>query len=442
MAGSIQRLSNYAIVLFVLPGLYLGVSTASAQETIVPLQLSFSDPGARSMGFGGAFVALADDATAALANPAGLVQLVRPEVSIEARNWRYSTPYTHRGRVENLPSGVGIDTIAGLASSRSGYDANGLSFLSIAYPVGDWSVALFRHQYADLEFAGETQGLFGGGSSCCQTRIWDQRSTSDVEIGSYGLSVAYRINDRLSIGATAVRYDMSLVATTNEFWWDDDSIQSFFEPNSYLPDRSVRQQELRVDEDSWAFAGGFLWTPSRNWRIGGVYRQGLDASISVEATAGPASDFGVPPGTTIFEATGIPLEFPDIWGLGFAYRGQQERLTIIFQWDRVNYSDIPQSMGLDDATIDDADELHLGAEYVFLDSTPVFAVRLGMWLDPDHQMRSTADEPFVRALQPAGDDEIHFTAGVGVAVERFQVDVAFDYSDLVKTASLSAIYNF
>ena len=442
MAGTVDRLWNRVMVLFVLPGLYFGVGNASAQETIVPLQISFSDPGARSMGFGGAFVALADDATAALANPAGLVQLVRPEFSIEARNWRYSTPYTNRGRVENLPSGVGIDTIAGLVSSRSRYETNGPSFLSIAYPVGGWSVALFRHENADLEFAGETQGLFGGGSSCCQTRIWDQRSTSDLEISSFGLSVAYRINDKLSIGATAIRSDLSLVATTNEFLWDDDTIQSFFEQSSYLPDRSVRQQVLWVDDDDWAFAGGFLWTLSPNWRIGGVYRQGLDTTLSVEATAGPASDFGVPPGTTIFEATGIPLEFPDIWGLGFAYRGSQERLTISFQWDRVNYSNIPRSMGLDDATIDDADELHLGAEYVFLDSTPVFAVRLGMWLDPDHQMRSTADEPFVRALQPAGHDEVHITAGVGVAMERFQVDVAFDYSDPVKTASLSAIFNF
>ena len=442
MAGTIDRLSNCVKVLSALVALSFGVGNASAQETIVPLQLSFSDPGARSMGFGGAFVALADDATAALANPAGLVQLVRPEFSIEARNWHYSTPYTHRGRVENLPSGVGIDTIAGLASSRSSYRAEGLSFLSIAYPLGRWSVALFRHQYADLEFAGETQGLFGGGSSCCQTRIWDQRSTSDLELRSYGLSVAYRINDKLSIGATAVHNDPSLVATTNEFLWDDDTIQSFFEQSSYLPDRSVRQQLLWVDDDDWAFAGGFLWTLSPNWRFGGVFRQGLDTTLSVEATAGPASDFGVPPGTTIFEATGIPLEFPDIWGLGFAYRSAQERLTISVQWDRVNYSDIPRSMGLDDATIDDANELHFGAEYVFLDSTPVYAVRIGMWLDPDHQMRSTADEPFVRALQPAGTDEIHITAGVGVAMERFQVDVAFDYSDFVKTASLSAIYNF
>ena len=442
MAGFSDRLANRIAFLTIVPGICLMSGVALAQETIIPLQLSFSDPGARSMGFGGAFVALADDATSALANPAGLVQLARPEVSVEVRNWNYSTPYTVGGRVENLPSGVGIDTVEGIVSATSGYDVNGLSFLSLAYPVGNWSLAVFRHEFADLEFAGQTQGLFGGGSSCCQSRIWDQRSTSDLEISSHGLSIAYRVNDKLSIGITGVHYDASLAATTNEFLWDDDTIDSFFERSSYLPDRSVRSQVVSVDDSTWAIAGGFLWKPSPSWRVGSVYRQGFESTISTEVTAGPASNFGVPPGTIIFEAAAIPLEFPDILGVGFAYRSPDERLTVSFQWDRIEYSDIPRSLGLDDSTIDDANELHLGAEYVFLDATPVWAVRLGTWLDPDHQMRSTADEPFVRALQPAGDNEIHFAAGVGVAMERFQIDLALDYSDPVKTASLSAIFNF
>ena len=38
--------------------------------------------GARAMGTGGAFIAVADDATAVSYNPAGLAQLLRPEVSL------------------------------------------------------------------------------------------------------------------------------------------------------------------------------------------------------------------------------------------------------------------------------------------------------------------------------------------------------------------------
>ena len=116
------------ILILLLVGL-LAPARLWGQQTIVPLQLSFSDPGARSMGFGGAFVALADDATAAFANPAGLVQLIRPEVSVEARSWSYSTPYTVGGRAEGLPSGSGLDSTVGLKTATSSYDATGLSFL-------------------------------------------------------------------------------------------------------------------------------------------------------------------------------------------------------------------------------------------------------------------------------------------------------------------------
>jgi len=442
MAIRIERQSSHCGVLILLLIFSLAPGSVSGQESIVPLQLSFSDPGARSMGFGGAFVALADDATAALANPAGLVQLLRPEVSIEARSWNYSTPYTVGGRAEGLPSGVGIDTTAGLTAAKSDYDVTGLSFLSVAYPIDNWSFALFRHEYANLRFFGATQGLFGGGSNCCQIRLWDQEWTNDLDIVSYGLSAAYRLSEKLSVGLGIVYYDSSLTATTAEFLWDEDTTESFFEPNSYLPDRSVRNLTLFVDDSDWALSGGFLWTLSESWRFGGVYRQGFETTIGTEVTAGQAVDFGVPPGGVIFRATGIPLDFPDIYGFGFVYRGPDGHLTVSLQWDHVEYSDIANSIGLDNSTIDDADELHLGAEYVFFGSTPIIAIRLGTWLESDHQERATTDDPFTRALQPGGDDEMHYTAGLGVAFERFQIDLAMDFADLVDTVSLSAIYNF
>jgi hypothetical protein len=115
---------------------------------------------------------------------------------------------------------------------------------------------------------------------------------------------------------------------------------------------------------------------------------------------------------------------------------------VSFQWNRVEYSDIPASLELDDQTIDDADELHLGAEYIFLSSTPIIAVRLGTWLEPDHQMRATVDDPYTRALLQPGDDEMHYSAGLGLAMQRFQVDFALDFADRLNTFSLSAIYNF
>ena len=180
---------------------------------------------------------------------------------------------------------------------------------------------------------------------------------------------------------------------------------------------------------------------SERWRIGGVYRDGFEATLGNDVTIGVAVDYGVPPGT-VMSIRGVPVEFPDIYGLGLAYRAPDGRLTLSMQWDRVRYSVIPKSIGLDDQTIDDADELHFGAEYVFLDSTPVVAIRVGTWLDPAHQMYATVDDPYTRALLPRGSDEWHYTAGLGIATQRFQIDIAADLAERLDTISLSAIYNF
>ena len=54
--------------------IYQDISIASSPNPV--------GSGARAVGMGGAFIAVADDATAASWNPAGLVQLERPELSI------------------------------------------------------------------------------------------------------------------------------------------------------------------------------------------------------------------------------------------------------------------------------------------------------------------------------------------------------------------------
>ena len=71
--------------------------------------------------------AAADDASTAGTNPAGMTQLIRPEFSIEARNWDHVTPYSVSGRVEGLPSGFGIDTTVGLREALSGHDVTGIA---------------------------------------------------------------------------------------------------------------------------------------------------------------------------------------------------------------------------------------------------------------------------------------------------------------------------
>ncbi len=137
------------------------------------------------------------------------------------------------------------------------------------------------------------------------------------------------------------------------------------------------------------------------------------------------------------------VDFPDNYGLGVAYRSTDGRLTLGLEWDRVTYSKPLESLEVDDQSIDDVDQYHLGGEWVFLQTRPVLALRMGVWHEPDHQTRANdeADE-FTRALLRPGEDQLHFAVGLGAAFDTFQVDGAVDYSDMVTTLSISAIYSF
>ncbi len=77
-----RRASQLVCQILVL--LVAGSSTAGAQHFSRTNQglSNITGTGARALGMGGAFIAIADDATAASWNPAGLAWLVRPEMSV------------------------------------------------------------------------------------------------------------------------------------------------------------------------------------------------------------------------------------------------------------------------------------------------------------------------------------------------------------------------
>ncbi len=137
------------------------------------------------------------------------------------------------------------------------------------------------------------------------------------------------------------------------------------------------------------------------------------------------------------EANVFPL--PDVFGLGVAFK-PLDALTVAFEWDRVKYSQI--FMEDDTARLDDGDELHLGVEYAFIRANRIIAVRSGVWLDPDHRIRTVSNNVVEQALLRGGDDELHYTVGLGLAFDRFQIDLGVDFSELVDRVALSAIYNF
>jgi long-subunit fatty acid transport protein len=431
---------------FIVLALSLAVASGvRAQDEGIPptFEFSFSNPGARSLGFGGAFVALADDATAAFANPAGLIQLARPEISLEGRYWGYSTPYVGGGRIFGEPFGVGLDTTAGLRTETSSADLVGLSFLSFVYPQKRWSVAIYRHQLANYEFYGEMKGLYSGPwpGGIQVRREFDLSQVVNLEIVSYGLAGAYSVNESLSLGVGLAYSEgqMSFLTRSHGVQATGVPADILFAERPLTDENVLAALSFEVDSSDWSFSAGFLWRLSRGWSLGGSWRQGPELDGLLEFRAGPTIPPPIPPGTLLARAQEV-LDLPDVYGLGVAYRFPDERLTLSFEWDRVEYSSIFTADS--SLSMEDGNELHLGGEYVFLGSTPLVALRAGIWSDPDHEVAYSGDNYVAAALLQPGDDTLHYAAGLGLAFARFQVDVGVDFSDLVDTASLSIIYSF
>jgi long-subunit fatty acid transport protein len=424
-----------------LPWLVLLAATPVAHAQPAALEFSFSNPGARSLGLGGAFVALADDATAAYANPAGLIQLTRKEISGEFRVWDYSTPFVVGGRLSGEPTGIGLDNTAGLRTENSNEKTSGLSFLSFVYPGKRWSVAVYRHLLADFRASTRTQGFFedlGGGIT---NRTEDLQRSAELEIVNYGLSASFRVVDRFSLGF-GLSYHVGDLTNTVDFYLP----QTVFGPNSYAPDQRLVTQILTIDGTDWAFNFGFLWNFTDRWSLGGVYREAPTFDFVIGVLTGPA--FQPPtPENTLVDSAGTKITLPDVYGLGLAFRSTGGAVTASLEWDRVEYSNLIDSIqnekiDTSETSVDDVDELRVGFEYVFLRTTPVVAARAGVWHDPAHRIHWIGDDLLDQAVFSQGDDEIHFAVGVGLAFKNFQLDLAGDFSEVVDTAALSAIYKF
>ncbi len=170
--------------------------TDSDVNSVVPFNLA--NPGARSLGMGGAFLGLADDATAAYTNPAGLTQLSEAEVSIEGRYTKYSVPFVNGGSTPIDP----FDTEA-LHAATASNSVNNMSFLSIVYPHESWEFALFRDEviHYNNSFTGslepETVTFPDGGVF----DVFPIAGTQSVKVIDYGFSVAWKVNDGVSLGA-------------------------------------------------------------------------------------------------------------------------------------------------------------------------------------------------------------------------------------------------
>lgn len=445
-------------------------------EALSGLQFNFGNPGARSLGMGGAFLGLADDASAAEANPAGLTILRKPEVSIEVRNYLEQQLFTTSGtfpEVERTPFSHHSDRAV-------------VTFASAVIPVKNFTFGLYFHEPLNNEGGGvvapfeddltgeftplpnfylptEIQGQdvvpvgdpisqqqceqrrvdLNNPFACLEYRLDPFISVLSVRQRTFGVTGAWQLHPKFSIGVTARHQRFLESAATFRF-------NTNFDPTQVLIQATAEEQNGQVElveETDTTFAVGFKWSPTDRVSFGGVYKQGPSFSAPIfYADANTGFEFG--------QAAETNFHIPDIAGLGVSVR-PIPALTLNLDAVHVTYSNLVDDFvssvadvqGLEEPfRANDVTELRFGTEYLFSTKIP-FALRAGYWIDPAHSVEwngplNRPDFIAEAMLYPEGEDQHHISVGAGFAWPRFQIDLAYDSSDYYKVGSISMVTRF
>jgi long-chain fatty acid transport protein len=410
-------------------------ATAGAQTNIevnAGVQFDYVNPGARSLALA-AFTAIADDATAAFTNPAGLRALSKMEISFEGRFRRFETPYTLKGHGFGNPTGIGTDTVPGLVDGFSRDNVASPSFFSFVYPTSKWALAAYGHEVARFQNAITTEGAYVGNGADLR-RLFPLQGSIDLRVRDYGVSGSYNVSPQVSIGGGVVFYDFSNAAETQRF-----DVLGFEVPN-YAPSnlRSVQVQE--GDDKGIGVNVGVMLQPTSKLQIGAVYRRGAEFALELTNTVRGNV-------VSVDEATS---HVPDAFSAGVVFR-VSDPLRVAVDVVQIQYSQL-----LDDFVdvvqpgiptlqyrVDDATEIHAGAEYLFVNLKAPIALRGGVWYDPAHALTYIGDQFDLQAIYNVRDEgQIHYTFGGGVLVGNFELHAGADMAKTVKTTSISLVARF
>ncbi len=399
-------------------------------------------PGARALGLGGAFAAVADDATAAEANPAGQTILTRPEVSVHVRHASYDAPFFDANALDaNAYQAVGPGPKSAFEDSNTK-----ISFISFVYPFERFVMSAFYQNSGALRADSEIVSIdsFFDDTYIASTSI-------DAEQESFGLSGAFRINDLFSIGASIKHSSLNLQYFTAS------TVLGFRDLDVEFPDAGPYTDQITLgsrsfsDDHDFTWNAGLLINPNGKVSGGLVYKEGGTFDLSnqlfvINQASCLNAGCGVNFNGDVIQQQKVSL--PDILSLGIAWRPSDTWL-LSAQIDRVDYGNLPNGTPtgfLFGGTTDefaDIDPLgtetvvHLGVEKTFLFDAPVLglkllSVRAGGFTDPDHDSYA--------ALKTK---DTHYTFGLGTVFgERLQVDLGAEFSDRVDAIVMSGVYHF
>lgn len=369
--------------------------------------------GARAVGMGGAFISIADDATAASWNPAGLIQLERPEISMVGgcfnRRWNFSSDI--HPEIDNT----------------SNSDDFNINYFSATYPFHFYKDMVVSVNYQRLyEFKQNFSHQYNY-SSLGVDLLRDIDFSKDGYVGALGLGCAVRITPTLSLGAT-------LNIWTDQLFWRNGWKETYSEHGTGTQGGVPVTIYTQITDEYSRFRGlnanlGLLWDMNKWLRFGAVLKTSFDASISHKFSFRQKSIFESPVNQIVSSehvvSEEVELRMPLSYGFGVAWRVSD---ALCFDLDvyRTEWSEylLTDSQNntfspIDgrpekDSDVEDTIQVRIGGEYLFIgqERQIVVPVRGGIFYDP---------EPSHGTVK----DFYGIAVGSGIAYRKFIFDIAY-----------------
>jgi long-chain fatty acid transport protein len=409
------------------------------------LQFDFINPGAKSLATAGAFVGLADDATATFTNPAGLVLISRTEASFEARHTRSETPFLERGRLSGTISNQLTDTIQGpffgtIVGTHGGPAL--ASFVYVPRPTSRWRVAGYRHELARVDQRFLSNGVFYRlPDEITSRRDSPQEGVRNVSITGYGATAAVRLHQELSLGVGVTAYRFELDSQFRRF-----DIEGFLGPPILTSE--VGRATQAGEDTSLAPTVGLLVGLTGRVRGGVMYRHGPSFAFRTNDGTDPEREGS--------------FRVPHTFAVGGSIRplADPTMLVVSAEITRINYARLREDFVTDQARAVDrtesffvrnGTEVHVGVQYLPTLNYLAPKLRFGVWRDPDHSVQFVSRASNVDLLGRAFDERIatalsqgrnltHVSGGVGFSLSpRVEVNAAIDVSARTRVWSASIV---
>ncbi len=411
------------------------------EEIFRSFAFNFLNPGARSSAMGGAFIALADDATAAEANPAGLTILTKPEVSFEYRHTEVNENELNSAQIAGGEQG----TLFVFTTNRIDTQDQP-SYVSVVYPSGNWTFGFSRQEVIKQDaVVNETiDTLLNSGSGSIVAEI-NANGTVQQDIVNWNFAAGVKLSESFSLGGT-VRY--------SPLDWNTDVTNLFTIRDLGIVDVDGFHTSINDNDKAWGFNIGGLWK-SPHASFGLVYKRNpkfevteLEDGLLIEG--GPRSFANV-------------LKVPDNFGGGVAVK-PNDNITLTADIVYIKFDDLTEGFEAGHSVftlgytndnlqfkVDNGIDYKVGSEFVvFVRNVPV-ALRAGYTRKASNSLvlksfsnLLPADEVILpQVFGQERDDTNHFTFGNGfVFGQHFQLDWALDTSNLDDTFVLSSVVRF